>query len=111
MFLRASSAQPAKARMSLFRAHWFALLIRLDWVRRSIRPPARGNHEFVDRFRIAPELWVQHHGHIYTPNAAGRERGARLACPLVEGRNVLRSFPLGVAWSNHAGFARAIFFA
>ena len=38
------------------------LLIRLDWVRRSIRPPARGNHEFVDRFRISPEVRMQHHG-------------------------------------------------
>src|ERR1700685_326719 len=53
------------------RSHSFALLIRLEWVRRSIRPPARGNHEDVDWFRIAMELWIQHDGsswHIRAPS-------------------------------------------
>src|SRR5882724_2181030 len=42
-----------------------------DWVRRSIRPPARGNHEYIDWFRSATELWIQHDGRvgqICTPN-------------------------------------------
>src|SRR5580658_2533502 len=50
--------------MLTVRSHWFALLIRLDWVRRSIRPPARGNHKYVDWIRNATELWIQHHGRL-----------------------------------------------
>src|ERR1700686_2206661 len=35
-----------------------------DWGRRSIRPSARGNHEYVDWFRSAAELWIQHDGRV-----------------------------------------------
>src|SRR5580700_84416 len=52
-------------------SHSFELLIRLGCVHRSIRPPARGNHEYVDWFRIPMELWIQHDGRlrqICTPN-------------------------------------------
>ena len=46
-----------------------------DWVRRSIRPPARGNHEYID-WRSANELWIQHDGRlgqICTPDGAVHE--------------------------------------
>src|SRR6202140_5390845 len=49
----------------------------LDRVCRSIRPFARGNHEYVDWFRIAMELWIQHDGRvgeICTPNGPVHER-------------------------------------
>src|SRR5271169_5322623 len=36
----------------------------LDWVRCSIRPPARGYHEYVDWFRSATELCIQHDGRV-----------------------------------------------
>jgi len=38
------------------------MLIRLDWVCSSIRPPACGNHEYVDWFGMSMELWIQHDG-------------------------------------------------
>jgi len=49
-------------------------------VRRSIGPPARGNHEYVDGLRGATELWVQHHGRlrqICTPNGTVHERSVK----------------------------------
>src|ERR1700722_589628 len=61
--------------MRTHRSHGFALLI-LVWVCRSIRPSAHGNHEYVDWFRIAMELWIQHHGRVVqigTPNGAVHE--------------------------------------
>src|SRR5713101_509237 len=72
------------------RSHWFALLIRLDWVRRSIRPPARGNHEYVDWFRSTTELWIQHDGRlgqICTPNSTVHERSVKhqVSHPVVVG--------------------------
>src|ERR1700732_864585 len=56
-----TSVKADRRRLTL-RSHSLASLIRLDWIRRSIRPPARGNHEIVDRFRNAPELRMQHDG-------------------------------------------------
>src|SRR5260370_1362320 len=47
-----------------------------DWVCCSIRPPARGYHEYVDWFRSATELWIQHDGRvgqICTPNGTVHE--------------------------------------
>src|SRR6202034_78092 len=35
-----------------------------DWGRRSIRPSACGNHEYVDWFRSARELRIQHDGRV-----------------------------------------------
>src|SRR5271169_2573053 len=52
----------------------------LDWVRCSIRPPARGYHEYVDWFRSASELWIQHDGRvgqICTPNGTVHERSVK----------------------------------
>src|SRR5260370_34958656 len=48
-------------------------LLHPDWVRRSIRPPTRGDHEYVNWFGSATELWIQHDGRvgqICTPNGA-----------------------------------------
>src|SRR5258708_9922866 len=62
----------------------------LDWVCRSIRPSARGNHEYVDWFRSASELWIQHDGRvgqICTPNGAVHERSVKhqVSDPVVAG--------------------------
>src|SRR5579862_3965481 len=35
-----------------------------SWRSGSVRPPAGGNHEYVDWFRSAIELWIQHDGRI-----------------------------------------------
>src|SRR5262249_15094807 len=51
-----------------------------NWVRRPIGPPARGNHEYVDWFRSATELWIQHDGRlrqICAPNGTVHERSVK----------------------------------
>src|SRR5580692_11457319 len=85
LFSPDSAVRQDNLRQPLFAANSFflgtpaaliTLLIRLDWVRRSIRPPARGNHEYVDWFGIAMELWIQHGGRvrqIRAPNGAVHE--------------------------------------
>src|ERR1700722_1472179 len=73
-------AQDGLAHFSPF-PEWARLMINglliLDRVCRSIRPSARGNHEYVDWFRITMELWIQHDwrvGSICTPNGTVHER-------------------------------------
>src|SRR5258708_39165790 len=61
-----NSAERGSARPGSFR-HWRPC---------SIRPSACGNHEYVDWFRIAMELWIQHDGRvgqICTPNGTVHE--------------------------------------
>src|ERR1700723_1354350 len=47
---------------------------------RSIRPPAGGNHEHVDWFRSATELWIPHDGRlgqICTPDSTVHKRSVK----------------------------------
>jgi len=54
--------------------------VLLSRVRRAVGPPACGDHEYVDWFRSAAELWIQHDGRlrqICAPNATIHKRSVK----------------------------------
>src|ERR1700740_1385067 len=76
MAQEATSCSSRSGMMGGLRSSTFASSIT-DWGGRSIRPFACGNHEYVNWFRIAMKLWIQHDGRvgqICTPNGAVHDR-------------------------------------
>src|SRR5258708_21188014 len=97
-----NSAERGSARPGSFR-HWRPC---------SIRPSACGNHEYVDWFRIAMELWIQHDGRvgqICTPNGTVHEwRGKNQVSNPGEDVSIVRKVlflrhHVGHEWSVHRG--------